>query len=147
MELSYQLLLLCTCDNVLAGAKGYCICTSFMFSKFLQFCVFTFLMFFYIAIWRSFCFLVVKIYFHAKFWPSSSKIEQFGRHFVFGGHFVFWWPFYFLAKKMRRVIMNYLAKCWASSLKIDSVMPNLVFGGHFVFWRPFFSWPFWVFSK
>ena len=42
---------------------------------------------------------------------------------------------FLVAKKSRRVIMNYHAKSGAYSLKIDQVMLNLGFGGHFVFWK------------
>ena len=48
-----------------------------------------------------------------------------------------WRPFYFLALKKWKLIINYHAKSRAYSLKIDWIMHNLVFGGHFAFWRPF----------
>ena len=62
------------------------------------------------------------------------KINLVTFNLVFGGYFVF------LAKKLRKVIMNYHAKSGASSFKIVQVqvMINLVFGGHFVFWWPLF---------
>ena len=99
--------------------------------------------------WRPFCFLaailfftfwlrVVKIYFHAKFRPSSSKIER------FSGHFVFWRPFCFVAAILFlaaiffhfwvRAVKIYLhAKFRASSSKIERVIVLFVLFTFFTF--------------
>ena len=69
---------------------------------------------------------MVKIYFHSKFRPSSSKIEQFGGHFVLFLAAILFFTFW-----LRVVKIYFDTKFRPSSSKIEQ------FGGHFVFWRSF----------
>ena len=82
---------------------------------------------------------VVKIYFHVKFRPSSSKIECVMLNFVlwrpfcfFDGHFVFY-SINSCGRSRSTCMQNFMLL----ASKLRKLCLILFYGGHFVFWQPF----------